>query len=78
MKPLFTVAAALSSVALTACDTPSPMDPTSAANPSAEFCVAHGNTYETREDAEGNAYGVCILSGGGEEDAWEYFRVNAT
>ncbi|GAA6179182.1 hypothetical protein NBRC116594_06200 [Shimia sp. NS0008-38b] len=78
MKLFLTAAAATSILVLAGCEDPAPNDPTSVANPAATFCVAQGNTYEIREAADGSQYGVCLLSGGGEIDAWEYFRTNAT
>jgi len=79
MKPILTLAAVGSLAVLAACDDYSaPNQPTDAANPAATFCINQGHAYEIRKDADDNAYGVCKFKGGGEQDAWEYFRVNAT
>ncbi len=44
------------------------------ANPSAVYCEEQGFTYEIREDASGNAYGVCLFGDGQECDGWAFFR----
>jgi len=43
------------------------------ANPAAVFCEEQGGTYRIVDDADGER-GLCILPGGEEVDAWEYFR----
>lgn len=79
MKPILTLAAVGALAALAGCDEYSaPNQAADAANPAATFCINQGHAYEIRKDADGNQYGVCKFEGGGEQDAWEYFRVNAT
>ncbi|MFY0660781.1 MAG: DUF333 domain-containing protein [Shimia sp.] len=79
MKAILTVAAAGGLAVLAGCDEYSaPNQAADAANPAATFCINQGHGYEIRKDAEGNEYGVCKFKGGGEQDAWEYFRTNAT
>ncbi|WP_068116998.1 putative hemolysin [Tropicimonas marinistellae] len=46
-------------------------------NPAAVFCVESGGQYEIRTVADGSQSGVCILPGGEEADAWEFFREKA-
>ncbi|HID33739.1 MAG TPA: DUF333 domain-containing protein [Anaerolineae bacterium] len=54
---------------------PSPtIDQAKLANPAANYCVDQGFRYESRKDAQGNAYGVCIFDDGTECDAWAYYR----
>jgi len=79
MKPILTLTAVGALATLAACDDySSPNQAADAANPAATFCINQGHGYEIRKDAEGNEYGVCKFKGGGEQDAWEFFRVNAT
>jgi putative hemolysin len=49
-------------------------DDVSIANPAAVYCEKQGHRLETRTDADGNQYGVCIFSDGSECDEWAYFR----
>ncbi len=51
-------------------------DPNSSgiANPAAVFCIEQGYRQETRTDAQGNQYGVCIFPDGSECDEWAYYR----
>ena len=51
-----------------------PTQQTGLADPSAVYCRDQGFRYETRTDAQGNEYGVCIFDDGTECDAWAYFR----
>jgi len=44
------------------------------ANPSATYCIGQNLTYETRTDANGSQYGVCLFPNGKECDAWAYYR----
>ncbi len=44
------------------------------ANPAATYCEDQGFRYESRQDEQGNAYGVCVFDDGTECDAWAYFR----
>ncbi len=44
------------------------------ANPAAIFCVESGGRYEIRRSPAGDQAGFCLLPGGEEIDAWEYFR----
>ncbi|CUH53322.1 putative hemolysin [Shimia marina] len=79
MKAMMTIAALGGLLVLGACqDQVYANDPTSAANPAASFCVNQGHSYEIRQGADGNQYGVCKFKQGGEQDAWQYFRENAT
>ena len=79
MKPILTVGALGALAALAACDDATySNNATNAANPAATFCIDQGHAYEIRENADGSQYGVCKFKGGGEQDAWEYFRANAT
>lgn len=59
-------------------ETPTPM-PTGnvsagMANPAAVWCEQMGYGYETRKDAAGNEYGVCIFGNGMEADEWAVYR----
>lgn len=79
MKALVTLPIFAAVTMLAACDTtPYANDPTNTANTAATFCVAHGGSYDIRDDAQGNKVGFCVFADGKEIDAWEYFRVNAT
>ncbi len=79
MKPILTMGVIGALMTVSACDDHSfSNDPANAANPAATFCIDQGHGYEIRQDAEGNQYGVCKFKGGGEMDAWQYFRSNAT
>lgn len=78
MKPIFSLTAFAAVTALAACDAPVfANDPTSTENPAATFCEAQGHSYEIRDGANGQV-GVCVFASGGEKDAWQYFRENAT
>ncbi len=44
------------------------------ANPAAVFCQKNGGQNETRKDAAGNQYGVCVFADKTECIDWEYFR----
>ena len=44
------------------------------ANPAAVYCREQGYTLETRTDADGGQYGVCIFPDGRECDAWAFYR----
>ena len=46
---------------------------TDLANPSAVWCVEQGYSYEIRTEEDGSQFGVCILSDGTEQDAWEAY-----
>ncbi|WP_298665264.1 protease inhibitor I42 family protein [uncultured Methanofollis sp.] len=43
-------------------------------NPAAVWCQEQGYTSETRKDAAGNEYGVCIFGNGTEADEWAVYR----
>lgn len=62
--------------ALAACDEGQTADSTAQlANPAATYCIESGAQYEIRDGDNGQS-GVCILPGGREVDAWEFFREN--
>jgi uncharacterized protein len=62
----------------TAATTPEPGPASVAiANPAAVFCVESGGRYEIRQSPAGDETGFCLLPGGEEIDAWEYFRACA-
>lgn len=44
------------------------------ANPASVNCVAKGGQLETRTDATGGQYGVCLFSDGSECEEWKFFR----
>ena len=45
------------------------------ANPASTYCVEHNNTFEIRNDDQGNQYGVCINTKTREEcEEWAFFR----
>ena len=44
------------------------------ANPSAVYCEEQGLKYETRKNADGSEYGVCIMADGTVCDGWAYYR----
>lgn len=80
MKPIRTfglVAAILlcAIVAVTVLFAPSGQEgpETNLANPSAVWCVEQGYSYEIRTEVDGSQFGVCILSDGTEQDAWEAY-----
>ena len=50
------------------------IDEAKLANPAARYCTDQGFRYETRQDEQGDEYGVCIFDDGAECDAWAYFR----
>ena len=84
MKPLFTTALFAGALTLSACDASNPFvpayanDPAYSGNYAAEYCTNRGHSYEARQKEDGTVYGVCKFKGGGEEDAFVYFRKNAT
>lgn len=43
-------------------------------NPAAVWCQEQGYSSETRKDAAGNEYGVCIFDNGMEADEWAVYR----
>lgn len=43
-------------------------------NPAAVWCQEQGYGYETKKDAAGNEYGVCIFGNGMEADEWAVYR----
>ena len=47
---------------------------TQIANPASVNCVEKGGKSEIRTDADGNQYGMCIMSDGRECDEWTFFR----
>ena len=69
------------STIMTGCQPEKPADgqpaATDLANPAATFCVEKGGTYQIRRATNGSESGICILSGGTEVDAWDYFRKEA-
>jgi putative hemolysin len=50
--------------------------PATLPNPAAVFCIENGGKYEIRKATDGSQSGVCILSGGREVDACQFFRQN--
>jgi putative hemolysin len=44
------------------------------ANPASVYCGEQGGTIETRTDATGGQYGVCVFDDGSECDEWAFFR----
>ncbi|SFK50811.1 DUF333 domain-containing protein [Shimia haliotis] len=84
MKPLFATALFAGTLTLSACSTSNPFEPAYANDPAfsgnyaAEFCTNRGHSYEARQQADGSVTGVCKFGNGGEEDAFVYFRKNAT
>lgn len=84
MKPLFATALIAGACTLSACDVADPFvtqfanDPAWSGNYAAEFCTHRGHSYEARQKADGSVQGVCNFKGGGSEDAFIYFRKNAT
>ncbi|NUQ39212.1 MAG: DUF333 domain-containing protein [Caldilineales bacterium] len=72
---LFIILCAASLAVLAGCAPPTPdADQPGLPNPAAVYCEEQGHTHEIRTDAAGNQYGVCVFAGGGECDAWAYFR----
>ncbi|MDD4255570.1 MAG: protease inhibitor I42 family protein [Methanofollis sp.] len=59
-------------------NTTAPVTPTETVigmpNPAAAWCQEQGYTSETRKDAAGNEYGVCIFDNGTEADEWAVYR----
>ncbi|WP_342678727.1 protease inhibitor I42 family protein [Methanofollis sp. UBA420] len=59
-------------------NTTAPVTPTETVigmpNPAAAWCQEQGYGYETRKDAAGNEYGVCIFGNGTEADEWAVYR----
>jgi putative hemolysin len=49
-------------------------DQPSLPNPASVFCEEQGGKTETRTDAEGGQYGVCIFDDGSECDEWDFYR----
>lgn len=47
---------------------------TGMANPASAHCEENGGSIETREDADGGQYGVCVFEDGSECEEWAYFR----
>jgi putative hemolysin len=43
-------------------------------NPASTFCMENGGREETRKDASGGEYGVCVFPDGSECDSWAFFR----
>ena len=55
----------------------SPSSPrTNMPNPAGVYAEEQGLTVETREDAQGNQYGVITLPSGQEVNQWDYYREN--
>jgi len=84
MKPLCATALFAGLLTVSACSTSNPFDPAfpndpaNSGNYAAEFCTNRGHSYEARQQEDGSVTGVCKFSNGGEEDAFVYFRKNAT
>jgi len=49
-------------------------DQTGLPNPASVFCEEQGGKNETRTDASGGQYGVCLFEDGTECDQWAYFN----
>jgi len=43
-------------------------------NPASVYCQEQGHNLETRSDADGGQYGVCIFPDGSECEEWSYYR----
>lgn len=44
------------------------------ANPASQHCVDQGGREETRTDADGGQFGVCVFANGSECDSWAFYR----
>ncbi len=47
-------------------------------NPASVYCLKQGYRVDSRSDAQGNQYGVCIFPSGIECDEWAYFHGECT
>jgi inhibitor of cysteine peptidase len=67
---------ALVMAALAACQTATEPteEPVGMPNPASVFCEENNGALETRIDADGNQYGVCMFEDGTECEEWAYFR----
>lgn len=74
IRPLASLAVLLWTVPSVA-QSPNPGSGGRAPNPAAVFCEQEGGRHRTIAEI-GGAHGVCVLQGGSEVDAWDYFREN--
>lgn len=52
----------------------SPSPEAGLANPASQHCADKGGREDTRTDASGGQYGVCVFPNGSECESWAFYR----
>jgi putative hemolysin len=81
LSPVIVIFVSVLMVACTPPDMGTPAQPTretTMLTDPATYCVEQGYRLETRKDAQGNEYDVCIFDDGSECEEWAYFRGECT